>query len=330
MHAVIRSALLLASLALAAPVTGGIGATTEANAGPVVVDATEVAAAMARGAIVWDARDAAAFRQAHLPGAVHVPEPERALRLPTVQEFSELVRVERNFSDAGLDLGREIVVYAHRGSPLAYAAYAAAQYFGARRVVVFHDGIDGWQEAGRPLEAGDARRPAVAVRIAPDPRLSVTTDELKARLGRPDVQIVDARTPAEFSGRDVRAPRGGHVPGAVNIPYEWNWADPDTAVKLARRQATDTRGMALKPVDALKHLYAGLDPTKETIVYCQSGGRASETFGVLKELGFRNVRLYKLSWSAWAARPDTPVETGEGPQICCATGPVPADQRPVP
>ncbi|MFD2180669.1 sulfurtransferase [Rhodoplanes azumiensis] len=324
-----RFPLLLASVLLASLVLCSLPASV-VRADPVVVDAPEVVAAMARGAIVWDARDAAAFRQAHLPGAVHVPEAERALRLPTVQEFAELVRVERNFSEAGLDLTREIVVYAHRGSPLAYAAFAAAQYFGARKVVVFHDGIDGWHEAGRPLEAGDVRRPPVAVRIAPDPRLSVTTDELKARLGRPDVQIVDARTPAEFAGRDVRAPRGGHVPGAVSIPYEWNWVDPDTAVKLARRQASDTRGMALKPVDDLKRLYAGLDPDKETIVYCQTGGRASETFGLLKELGFRNVRLYKLSWSAWAARPDTPVETGEGPQVCCATGLLPADQRPVP
>nr|WP_284701226.1 rhodanese-like domain-containing protein [Rhodoplanes tepidamans] len=307
---------------------GSLLLSVQAFAGP-IVDAAQVAEAIARGAIVWDARDATSFRQAHLPGAVTVAETERALRLPTVQEFNELMRVERAFSDAGLDLGREIVVYANRGSPLAYAAFAAAQYFGARKVSVFHDGIEGWHDSGRAIETGDGRRTPAAVRIAPDPRLSITTDELKARVGRPDVQIVDVRTPAEYAGRDIRAARGGHIPGAVSIPYEWNWVDPDANAKLVRRQVADTRGMALKPRVELRRLYAGLDPRKETIVYCQTGGRASETFGVLKELGFETVRLYKHSWSVWASRPDTPVATGDGPQTCCATGPLPAAQQPV-
>ncbi|RAI44523.1 sulfurtransferase [Rhodoplanes roseus] len=278
----------------------------------IIVDASRVADAMSRGAVVWDARDATSYRQAHLPGAITVAEAERALRLPTIREFDELVRVEKAFGEAGLDLSREIVVYANRGSPVAYAAFAAAQYLGARKVVVFHDGIEGWHESGRPIETGDGRRVPAAVRLAPDPRMTITTDELLARLGKPDVQIVDARTPAEYAGRDVRAPRGGHVPGAVNIPYESNWTDPETNLKLARRLVNDTRGMALKSLAELRPLYAGLDPGKETIVYCQTGGRASETFGVLKELGFTKVRLYKPSWAGWASRPDTPVETGPG------------------
>lgn len=284
-----------------------------------ILDATGVAAAIARGAVVWDARDPAAFRQAHLPGAVNVAEADRVLRLPGPQEFNELIRVEKNLGDAGVDLTGEIVVYANRGSPLAYAALAAVRYFGGRRAAVFHDGIEGWYESGRPIETGDGRRNPVAVRIAPDPRMTVTTDELMARVKNPAVQIVDVRTPAEYAGLDVRAARGGHIPGAVNIPYEENWVDPETNVKLIRRQASDTRGMALKPVAALRRLYAGLDPTKETIVYCQTGGRASETFGILKELGFEKVRLYKLSWSVWAGRLDTPLETGAGPTLCCAT-----------
>jgi thiosulfate/3-mercaptopyruvate sulfurtransferase len=95
-----------------------------------------------------------------------------------------------------------------------------------------------------------------------------------ARLSRSDVQILDVRTAKEFSGEDIRAIRGGHIPGAINIPYEANWVDPDTPLKLARREVANNAGMSLKPTSALKALYASLDPEKETIVYCQSGARA--------------------------------------------------------
>ena len=73
------------------------------------------------------------------------------------------------------------------------------------------------------------------------------------------MQIVDARTAGEYLGNDVRAIRGGHIPGAVNIPYEQNWKDPDTTNKLARRLVTDNSGAGLTSADNLKALYAKLD-----------------------------------------------------------------------
>ena len=120
------------------------------------------------------------------------------------------------------------------------------------------------------------------------------------------MQIVDARTPAEFRGEDIRAIRGGHIPGAVNIPYEMNWVDPETPTKLARKQVADNAGMSLKPREQLAALYANLDPDKETIVYCQSGARASETAGVLQELGFKNVKVYDSSWLGYGNTLDAP------------------------
>jgi thiosulfate/3-mercaptopyruvate sulfurtransferase len=128
------------------------------------------------------------------------------------------------------------------------------------------------------------------------------------RLNKPDVQIVDARTPKEFVGEDIRAIRGGHIPGAINIPYEQNWVDPETAGKLARKQVSSNAGMSLKSVEDLKRLYSKLDPSKETIVYCQSGVRASETAGVLQHLGFSNVKVYDSSWLGYGNTLDAPAE----------------------
>ena len=121
-------------------------------------------------------------------------------------------------------------------------------------------------------------------------------------------QILDVRTPREFSGDDIRAVRGGHVPGAINIPYEQNWRDPETGAKLAQKHVQTRDGMTLKDEAELRALYAKLDPAKETIVYCQSGVRACETATVLRSLGFRDVKVYEPSWLGYAGMLAAPAE----------------------
>jgi thiosulfate/3-mercaptopyruvate sulfurtransferase len=71
---------------------------------------------------------------------------------------------------------------------------------------------------------------------------------------------------------------------------------------------TNKDGMSLKSRAALEELYAALDPQKETIVYCQSGSRASETATVLQELGFKDVKIYDGSWLAYGNTFDAPAE----------------------
>src|SRR5262249_47717160 len=126
------------------------------------------------------------------------------------------------------------------------------------------------------------------VKLEINPAVAVSTKEMVARLNDPNVQILDVRTPQEFIGEDIRAIRGGHIPGAMNIPYEQNWIDPETLGKLARKQITNNAGMSLKPAEELKRLYSRLDPNKETIVYCQSGAGDDETVG-----GLSTVRLQR-------------------------------------
>jgi thiosulfate/3-mercaptopyruvate sulfurtransferase len=278
------------------------------QAAEVIVDAAFVAEAVQRGAILWDVRSAEAYREGHIPGAVNIGHAGQVLRNPNTEDFIPTAEIERIWGAAGLDPGKEVVVYSSRGDPYAYFGYYAVRYFGGRRVHVFHDGIEGWRESGRPLARGEQRRAPVALRLVPDERVQASTQQVLASLRRPDVQILDVRTPAEFRGEDVRAIRGGHIPGAINIPYEQNWVDPDTQLKLALGRARDNSGMALKPREALARLYAGLDPRKETVVYCQSGVRAAQTAAVLESLGFENVRVYDSSWLGYAAVLSAPAE----------------------
>lgn len=288
-----------------------LGAGAIAAQAQVIVDAAAVADAIARNALVWDVRPADAFAKGHLPGAVNIGDAAAVLREPNTEDFIATAQVEKLLGAAGIDPAREVVVYGNRGGWQAYFGLHTLQYFGGRNVRVFHDGLEGWTAANRPLAQGPASATPVALRLTPDgaSRVSISTRDMVARLARSDVQILDVRTPKEFNGEDIRAIRGGHIPGAVNIPYEQNWVDPDSAVRLARRETTSTAGMALKPGDALRALYARLDPEKETIVYCQSGARASETAGVLQQLGFRNVKVYDSSWLGYGNTLDAPAES---------------------
>jgi thiosulfate/3-mercaptopyruvate sulfurtransferase len=273
---------------------------------PTIVDTTFVAEAAKRGAILWDVRSDFEYRRGHLPGAVNIDDAGWVLRNPNTEDFLPTPQIERLLGGAGIDLQREIVVYSTRGNPGAYFALYALQHFGASNARVYHDGIDGWRAAGQPVVLDEGRLVPVTLKLAPTPGTAASTAEVVAALRRPEVQLVDVRTPQEFSGDDIRAIRGGHIPGAVNIPYEQNWADPDTPLKLARRQVPDNRGMSLKSTEGLRGLYAALDRNKETIVYCQSGVRAAQTATVLSELGFRNVRVYDSSWLGYAATLSAP------------------------
>lgn len=271
-----------------------------------IVDAAFVAEALKRGAIVWDVRDAAAYQRGHIAGAVNVGDALRVLRNATTEDFIETERIEAILGGGGIDPAREIVVYSTRGHVGAYFAHFAIRYFGGQNVSVYHDGIDGWADDKRPLETSETRLASVTLKLMPNSALAVSTVEMLAR--DKNVQILDVRTRDEFAGLDVRAIRGGHVPGAVNIPYEENWIDPDTAGKLARREVANNRGMALKSDADLRNVYSRLDANKETIVYCQSGVRSAETAAVLGKLGFRNVKVYDSSWLGYAAKLDAPVE----------------------
>ena len=272
------------------------------------VDAAFVAKAMARGAIAWDVRPTAAYFDAHLPGAVNIDHVAKALLDEKSAQFLPIEAIASRLGGAGIDIKREIVVYGSPGSSYAYFAQFALEYFGARRVHVFHQGIDGWKAAKRPVSTAPVTLKPVRIRPFANPAMLATTGEVVARIGTRDVQFIDVRRLGEFNGDESETLHGGHIPGAVHVPYNEQLVDPAAPRKIMAKEITTTSGMALKNRDQLKALYAGLDPKKETIVYCHTGIRASMTAAVLARLGFHSVRLYHASWLEYGNQHDAVVE----------------------
>ena len=272
-----------------------------------IIQTEQVQQAIARGAIIWDVRDTKSYLDGHIPGAINIGEIGSVLRDPNKEDYIPTDQIQKIFNAAGLDINQDIVVYGARGNPYAYFGLYTVNYFGGKNAQIYHDGIDGWKQAGLPLQKERQTLPPVSVTLVPQPQLVVSNEEMFKLVQSKSAQIIDARTPDEYSGKDVRTLRGGHIPNAINIPYEDNWQDPAAAIKLGKKQVPDNSGMALKNQTDLKQLYAKLDPDKETVVYCQSGVRAAETATVLKTLGFKKVKVYDSSWLGWGNNLKAPV-----------------------
>jgi thiosulfate/3-mercaptopyruvate sulfurtransferase len=264
-----------------------------------IIQTGQVQEAIARGAILWDVRDEKSYLEGHIPGAINIGDAGNILRDANKEDYIATAKIQAIFNAAGLDVNKDIVVYGSRGNPYAYFGLYTVQYFGGKQAQIYHDGIDAWRSAGLALQKERPNVPAVSVTLVPQPQLLVTNEEMLKLAQSKSVQIIDVRTPDEFSGKDVRAIRGGHIPNAINIPYEENWQDPATSIKLGKKQVSDNSGMTLKSQADLKKLYSNLDPNQDTVVYCQSGVRAAETATVLKNLGFKKVKVYDSSWLGW-------------------------------
>jgi len=271
---------------------------------------TGLAQALNRGAILWDVREDQAYKKGHIPGAINIGKKLCVwLRTPGTRDYVPIERISQHLGDWGIDPAKEIVVYGDKASVCTYFVIVTLELVGSEKMKAYHGGTDDWISAGRPLSTKPNALGPIALNLNMKPGVIVSTDEVIGKLKQNDVQFLDVRTPREYAGEDICALRGGHVPRAVNVPYEMNWVDPQALIKKEREGVSTKEGLALKPLEQLKSLYAKLDPHREIIVYCQTSPRASVTATVLKDLGFfPSVRVYDSSWLGYGNRFDAPAE----------------------
>lgn len=246
--------------------------------------------------LLIDLRPPEAFANGHIPGAVHLdlwgvslvdtdPAPLKAF----------MWIIDHLFNLRGVNASTPVVVYDEQSGIRAARAFWFLEYFGHPRVQVLDGGFGAWTRAGFPVAREASAPPASTWSGTPQAHTIATWRDVQARLGNPDVVILDTRTDDEYRGVTVRAKRGGRIPGARHVEWTRNLG-PDGA---------------FKPADELRAMYAaaGVTPDKEVITYCQGGYRAAHAYLALRLLGYPRVRNYTGSWKEWGDRVELAVET---------------------
>lgn len=247
--------------------------------------------------------DTAAYDSGHAPGAVgwnwQTDLSDRVRR-----DLIPKNHLEKLLGDAGVSPDTTVVLYGDNNNWFAAWAFWQLKMYGHRDVRLMNGGRKKWAAEGRQIVTAVPRYPASSYQAKdPDTSIRALRDQVLAAIGKLDAVLVDVRGPKEFSG-ELLAPenlpqegaqRGGHIPGAVNIPWS---------------QAVNDDG-TFKSADALATLYQskGVTPDKNVTAYCRIGERSSHTWFVLTYLlGYPKVRNYDGSWTEWGSLVGVPIE----------------------
>lgn len=253
--------------------------------------------------IIESDEDPLLYAIGHIPGAVQV-DWFSTLQHPLRRDFVTKEQFEEVASKLGITNDTTVVFYGDKSNWFACYALWLFQYYGHQNVKIMNGGRTKWEQENRPLvkETPSYERTAYTAKEADKSIRAFRDDVFKSLEAK--TPLVDVRSPKEYSGELTHMPnypqegatRGGHIPGAVSIP----WA-------MAVNEADST----FKTAEELSALYEGknIKPEGDIIAYCRIGERSSLTWFVLKYLlGYPTVKNYDGSWTEWGNLVDAPIE----------------------
>ncbi len=245
-----------------------------------------------------------AYRKGHIKDASLIWW-KRDINDPVRRDIISKKQFEDLMNKNGIKPDTEVILYGDFNNWFAAFVFWVFKYYGHENLKIMNGGRKKWELENREYTTDEPQLQATEYKSAPpDEGLRAYLFDVWRALDKVDSVMVDVRSPKEFTGESTAPPeypmehaqRGGHIPGANNIP----WA---TAVN-------DADG-TFKSVEELNKIYQqkGVNPDKDVICYCRIGERSSHTWFVLKYLlGYSKVRNYDGSWTEWGNMIGNPVE----------------------
>lgn len=253
--------------------------------------------------LVESNEDPLLYETGHIPGAVKV-DWFTTLQHPLRRDFIDPSEFETLCSRLGISNDTTVIFYGDKHNWFACYAFWLFAYYGHEHLKIMNGGRAKWVAEGRALTRDIPTHPPTQYRAKPpDMSIRAFRDEVFRHMEQ-KLPLIDVRSPQEYAGELLHMPgypqegaqRGGHIPGAVNIP----WA-----------QAVIPENGTFKPPDQLRALFEsrGITPDREIIAYCRIGERSSLTWFVLKYLlGYPKVKNYDGSWTEWGNLVNAPIE----------------------
>ena len=253
--------------------------------------------------IIESDEDPLLYKMGHIPGAVQV-DWFTTLQHPLRRDFLTKEQFEQICAQLGIANDTMVVFYGDKSNWFACYALWLFEYYGHKNIKIMNGGRAKWELEGRPMSKSTPSYPSTNYSAKePDKSIRAFRDQVFSQI-EARKPLVDVRSPKEYTGELLHMPnypqegatRGGHIPGAVNIPWSMAVNEADSTFKT--------------PAE-LRSLYEGKDikPDKDIIAYCRIGERSSLTWFVLKYLlGYPNVKNYDGSWTEWGNLVDAPIE----------------------
>jgi thiosulfate/3-mercaptopyruvate sulfurtransferase len=253
--------------------------------------------------IIESDEDFLLYETGHIPGAVKI-DWFTTLQHPVRRDFLTKEDFEKVCSQNGIANDTTVVFYGDKSNWFACYAFWVFQYYGHKNAKIMNGGRAKWEQEGRPMTKDVPVYPeSQYIASEPDTEIRAFRDDVFNHI-RSQKPLVDVRSAKEYTGELLHMPnypqegatRGGHIPGAVNIP----WA-----------QATRENDGTFKSPEELRRLYEeqGVTSDQDVIAYCRIGERSSHTWFALKYLlGYPNVRNYDGSWTEWGNLVGAPIE----------------------
>lgn len=250
--------------------------------------------------VIIDVRGEGAYTS-HIPGAVHSSWHEYSDPQATAKGLldPDVARLEKRLQALGVNNSSDVVVYSNPFDNWGDEGrmFWMLHYLGHKNVRILDGGWPKWTAEHRIYEHEPVRPKPGDFQASVQPDMIIQKQELKKLVKSPrrETVIVDARSVEEYAGKEIDGlPRPGHVPSAVNIP--WNgFLQQDATVK------------PLSTVQAMFHAF-GLNERQEVITYCLGGLRSAWVYFLLKLAGYEKVRNYPGSWWEWSRDFAAPAE----------------------
>jgi len=212
-------------------------------------------------------------------------------------QYLDAAQMAAVFARAGIRQDDEVIVYADGKEVLGATMVAyALQRTGHVRVAVMNGGLEAYRTR-HPLVQEYPDPQGGDLTAADDPDVRIGLDELRSRLGKPGLFLLDTRPPADYLGNTSRWIRNGHIPGARNL--EW------------RLLMQPGNLHAFRPLDEMARLIesTGAQKSDDVVVYCGTSREATLVYEVMRHLlGYPKVRLYEGSWTEYCSKPELPIE----------------------
>ena len=242
-----------------------------------------------------DTRPAEQFVQGYIPGAIHFDLFGISLVDTSPAPLKAFMSMMRHlFELRGINLEKQVVFYEEASGMRAARGLWFLEYFGHHNVHILDGGIRAWRQAGYTVTTEATSPKPTQFRSEERPELLATAEDVLGSLKRERKSILDTRSDDEYMGRNIRAARGGAIPGAIHIEWTHNLEKDGTF-----KSAVDLKAMYQK---------AGMTPDREIFAYCQGGYRSAHSYLALRLLGYPKIRNYIGSWREWGDRLDLPIE----------------------